>query len=131
MGADDMHTLRAIREAESYDGPSLVVAYSHCIAHGYDLVHGLTQQAAAVASGAWPLFRFDPRRAREGKNPFQLDSRPPSLPFKAYAYNETRYTMLAQADPEAAKVALSAAEGDIRRRWQLYERMAAMPGERP
>jgi pyruvate-ferredoxin/flavodoxin oxidoreductase len=128
MGADDMHTLRAIREAESYEGPSLVIAYSHCIAHGYDLVHGLAQQAAAVASGAWPLFRYDPRRAREGKNPFQLDSRPPSLPFKDYAYNETRYTMLAHADPDAAKAALAAAEGDARRRWQLYERLAAMPG---
>jgi len=128
MGADDMHTLRAIREAESYNGPSLIVAYSHCIAHGYDLVHGLRQQAGAVASGAWPLFRFDPRRAREGKNPFQLDSKPPSLPFKQYAYNETRYTMLASADPAAAKAALAAAEEDIRRRWQTYERLASAPG---
>jgi pyruvate-ferredoxin/flavodoxin oxidoreductase len=128
MGADDMHTLRAIREAESYEGPSLVVAYSHCIAHGYDLVHGLRQQAGAVASGAWPLFRYDPRRTREGKNPFQLDSKPPSLPFKQYAYNETRYTMLATADPAAAATALAAAEADIRARWALYERLAAAPG---
>jgi pyruvate-ferredoxin/flavodoxin oxidoreductase len=123
-----MQTLRAIREAESYEGPSLVVAYSHCIAHGYDLVHGLSQQAAAVASGAFPLFRFDPRRARDGKNPFQLDSKRPSLPFKQYAYNETRYTMLAAADPAAARAALAAAEGDAVRRWQLYERLAAVPG---
>ncbi|HWP65463.1 MAG TPA: pyruvate:ferredoxin (flavodoxin) oxidoreductase [Candidatus Limnocylindria bacterium] len=128
MGANDMQTLRAIREAESYDGPSLVVAYSHCIAHGYDLVHGLRQQAGVVASGAWPLFRFDPRRAREGKNPFQLDSEPPSLPFKQYAYNETRYTILASADPAAAKAALAAAEADIRRRWQMVEQLAGRTG---
>jgi pyruvate-ferredoxin/flavodoxin oxidoreductase len=128
MGADDMQTLRAIREAESYDGPSLVVAYSHCIAHGYDLVHGLRQQAGAVASGAWPLFRFDPRRAREGKNPFQLDSKAPSLPFKQYAYNETRYTMLAGADPAAAEAALADAQEDIHRRWRAYERLAAAHG---
>jgi pyruvate-ferredoxin/flavodoxin oxidoreductase len=128
MGADDMQTLRAIREAESYDGPSLIVAYSHCIAHGYDLVHGLSQQAGAVASGAWPLFRFDPRRARDGKNPFQLDSKAPSIPFKQYAYNETRYTMLAAADPVSARTALAAAESDAQRRWQLYQRLAAAPG---
>jgi pyruvate-ferredoxin/flavodoxin oxidoreductase len=128
MGADDMHTLRAIREAESYDGPSLIVAYSHCIAHGYDLVHGLSQQAGAVASGAWPLFRFDPRRVRDGKNPFQLDSKAPSISFKQYAYNETRYTMLAAAEPAAARAALAAAESDALRRWQLYQRLAAVPG---
>jgi len=128
MGADDMQTLRAIREAESYPGPSLVVAYSPCIAHGYDLVHGLSQQAGAVASGAWPLFRFDPRRARDGQNPFQLDSKPPSLPFKQYAYNETRYTMLAAADPAAARAALAAAQEDAARRWELYTRLAAHPG---
>jgi pyruvate-ferredoxin/flavodoxin oxidoreductase len=129
MGADDMHTLRAIREAESYPGPSLIVAYSHCIAHGYDLVHGLAQQASAVASGVWPLFRFDPRRRAAGKNPFQLDSKPPTLPFERYAYNETRYTMLAHVDPAAARAALGAAEADVRRRWRLYERLAALPGD--
>jgi pyruvate-ferredoxin/flavodoxin oxidoreductase len=129
MGADDMQTVRAIREAEAYDGPSLVIAYSHCIAHGYDLVHGLEQQKAAVTSGAWPLYRYDPRRRREGKNPLQLDAKPPSTPLRAYAYNETRYTMLAHADPAAAKESLRLAEEDVRRRWRLYEQLAALPEE--
>jgi pyruvate-ferredoxin/flavodoxin oxidoreductase len=129
MGADDMHTLRAFREAEAYAGPSIIIAYSHCIAHGYDMVHGLEQQKAAVLSGAWPLFRYDPRLRREGKNPLQLDSKPPSLALKQYAYNETRYTMLAQANPEAAREALRLAEEDARYRWRLYEHLAALPGK--
>jgi pyruvate-ferredoxin/flavodoxin oxidoreductase len=124
MGADDAHTVRVLREAESYPGPSLVIAYSHCIAHGYDLVHGLAQQKAAVQAGAWPLFRYDPRRRDAGQNPFQLDAKAPSIPLAQYAYNETRYTMLVQADPEGARAALAAAEGDVARRWHLYERLA-------
>jgi len=128
MGADDGHTLRVLREAEAFPGPSLVVAYSHCIAHGYDLVHGLTQQANAVHAGAWPLFRYDPRRRAASENPFQLDSKPPSIPWAKYAYNETRFTMLPHAHPEAARAAREAAEDDIRRRWALYERLAASPG---
>jgi pyruvate-ferredoxin/flavodoxin oxidoreductase len=129
MGADDMHTLRALREAEAYDGPSLVIAYSHCIAHGYDMVHGLEQQKAAVLSGAWPLYRYDPRLRAEGKNPLQLDSKPPSLDLEQYVYNETRYTMLVQSNPEAAREALRLAEEDARHRWRLYEHLAALPGE--
>jgi pyruvate-ferredoxin/flavodoxin oxidoreductase len=128
MGANDAHTLRALREAEAYDGPSLVIAYSHCIAHGYDLRHGLDQQKAAVLSGHWPLLRYDPRLAREGKNPMQLDSKAPSVPLKSYAYNETRYTMLAYSDPEAAKRLLDLAQGDVAARWRYYEYLAAMPG---
>jgi len=127
MGADDNHTLRAIREAESYRGPSLVVAYSHCIAHGYDLVHGLAQQAAAVRSGAWSLFRYDPRRRAAGENPFQLDAKAPSIPLRQFAYNETRYTMLAHTNPEAARAALAEAEAEAKRRWRLYERLATAP----
>ncbi len=126
MGADDMQCVKAFREAEAYDGPSLVIAYSHCIAHGYDLVHGLDQQKAAVASGAWPLYRYDPRLAAAGKSPLQLDCKPPSLALKGYAYNETRYTMLAHADPEAARRALAQAEDDVRRRWSLYHQLAAL-----
>ncbi len=125
MGADDQRTVRAFLEAEAYDGPSLIIAYSHCIAHGYDMVHGLAQQKAAVQSGAWPIFRYDPRLAAQGKPPLQLDCKPPSLPFKSYAYNETRYTMLAHAQPEAAARALALAEHDIARRWRLYEHLAA------
>jgi pyruvate-ferredoxin/flavodoxin oxidoreductase len=128
MGANDAHTLRALREAEAYDGPSLVIAYSHCIAHGYDLRHGLDQQKAAVLSGHWPLLRFDPRLARAGKNPLQLDSRAPSVPLQSYAYNETRYTMLAHSDAEAAKRLLELAQHDVAARWRYYEYLAAMPG---
>jgi len=127
LGADDMHTLKVFREAEAYAGSSLIIAYSPCIAHGYDLVHGIDQQKAAVASGAWPLFRYNPALRREGKNPMQLDSKPPSMPLRNYVYNETRYTMLAHADPEAAKRALALAQEDIRERWRLYEQLAAMP----
>jgi pyruvate-ferredoxin/flavodoxin oxidoreductase len=125
MGGNDTHTLKAFLEAESYDGPSLLIAYSHCIAHGYDLVHGMEQQKAAVLSGHWPLFRYDPRLARQGKNPFQLDSRTPTLPLQKYAYNETRYTMLAQSKPEVARQLLSEAQEDVKRRWRLYEYWAA------
>jgi pyruvate-ferredoxin/flavodoxin oxidoreductase len=127
MGANDAHTLRALREAEAYDGPSLVIAYSHCIAHGYDLRHGMDQQKAAVASGHWPLLRYDPRLTAAGKNPLQLDSRAPSVPLKSYAYNETRYTMLAHSDPEAARRLLELAQDDVAARWRYYEYLAAMP----
>ena len=129
MGADDMQCLKAFREAETYDGPSLIIAYSHCIAHGYDMIHGLDQQKAAVASGHWPLYRYDPRLAATGASPLQLDAKAPSLPLRTYAYNETRYTMLAHADPDAARRALVLAEEDVRRRWSLYHQLAAMSGK--
>src|SRR5262245_2042129 len=128
MGANDAHTLRALREAEAYDGPSLVIAYSHCIAHGYDLRHGMDQQKAAVASGHWPLLRYDPRLVREGKNPLQLDSKAPSVPLTSYAYNETRYTILAHSDPDEARRLLDLAQEDVAARWRYYEYLAAMPG---
>jgi pyruvate-ferredoxin/flavodoxin oxidoreductase len=127
MGANDTHTVRAFREAEAYPGPSLIIAYSHCIAHGYNLVHGMEQQKAAVLSGHWPLFRYNPALAREGKNPLQLDSRPPALPLEKYVYNETRYTMLKQAHPEQAQELLRLAQEDVKRRWRLYEHWAGMP----
>jgi pyruvate-ferredoxin/flavodoxin oxidoreductase len=85
----------------------------------------MEQQKAAVLSGHWPLFRYDPRRAEEGKNPFQLDSRPPTLPLQKYAYNETRYTMLAQSKPEVARQLLSEAQQDVAQRWRLYEHWAS------
>jgi pyruvate-ferredoxin/flavodoxin oxidoreductase len=128
MGANDAHTLRALREAEAYDGPSLVIAYSHCIAHGYDLRHGLDQHKAAVLSGHWPLFRFDPRLASAGKNPLQLDSKPPSVPLRSYAYNEARYAMLTHSDAAAARRLLELAQKDVDARWRYYEYLAAMPG---
>jgi pyruvate-ferredoxin/flavodoxin oxidoreductase len=125
MGGNDAHTIKAFHEAEAYDGPSLIIAYSHCIAHGYDLVHGMEQQKAAVLSGYWPLLRYNPDLAGEGKNPLQLDSKAPSLPLKKYVYNETRYTMLAQAQPETARQLLELAEHDVARRWRLYEHLAS------
>src|SRR5207249_604130 len=101
MGGGDTHTIKAFQEAEAHDGPSLIIAYSHCIAHGYDLGFGLNQQKNAVLSGYWPLVRYNPALRLAGKNPFQLDSKPPSIPLKQYAYQEARYTMLAQSDPKA------------------------------
>jgi pyruvate-ferredoxin/flavodoxin oxidoreductase len=127
MAANDAHTLQAFREAESFDGPSLIIAYSPCVAHGYDLAHGADQQKAAVQSGYWPLLRYDPRRLLEGKNPLQLDSKAPTLPLEKYVYNETRYTMLVQSNPEAAKALLNEARADVSRRWQTYQHWAAMP----
>ena len=127
MGAGDMHTVKAFLEAEAYNGPSLILAYSHCIAHGFDLAYGMDQQKAAVASGYWPLFRYNPELAAQNKNPFQLDSRAPSIPLKNFIYNETRYTMLGKSNPEHAKVLLQEAEVDVAKSWKLYDYMAHQP----
>jgi pyruvate-ferredoxin/flavodoxin oxidoreductase len=124
MGGNDAQTLRAFREAEAYPGPSLIIAYSHCIAHGYDLRHGMDQQKAAVLSGHWPLFRYNPESAREGRPALELDSKAPSWPLKKYAYNETRYTMLAHSDPETARRLLEKAQEDVLAHWRLYEHLA-------
>ena len=129
MGGNDTQTVRAFREAESFHGPSLIIAYSHCIAHGYDIVHGLEQQKAAVLSAYWPLLRYDPRLREQGRNPFQLDSKPPSIPLKQYAYQEPRYSMLVQRDPQAARELLQQAEEDVLCRWRVYENRAAIPAE--
>ncbi len=128
MGAADAHTVKAFREAEAWPGPSLIVAFSHCIAHGYDMVHGIEQQKSAVNSGYWPLFRYNPALAEESKNPFQLDSRAPTVALSKYMYNEGRFSMLAHSDPERARALLADAEGDVARRWRLYEFLATMPG---
>jgi pyruvate-ferredoxin/flavodoxin oxidoreductase len=128
MGGGDTHTVKAFQEAEAFDGPSLIIAYSHCIAHGYDMSHGLEQQKAAVLSGYWPLMRYNPALRQEGKNPFQLDSKAPTIPFKQYAYQEARYTMLARSNPDAARELLKLAQGDVDRQWRVYENRAAMPG---
>jgi pyruvate-ferredoxin/flavodoxin oxidoreductase len=128
MGAGDMHTVKAIMEAEAYDGPSLIIAYSHCIAHGYDLAHGMDQQKAAVNSGYWPLFRYNPDLVAQGKNPFQLDSRPASISLKDYIYNETRYTMLAKSNPEHAQELYKLAQEDVAAKWKLYEHMSHQNG---
>jgi pyruvate-ferredoxin/flavodoxin oxidoreductase len=129
FGANDMQTMKAFLEAEAYDGPSLIICYSHCIAHGYDLIHGLDQQKAAVQSGYWPLYRYNPDLIAQGKNPLQLDSRAPSLPLDKYIYNETRYSMLKQSQPDVAKGLFELAQAEVHRRWKMYEYMASMPGE--
>ena len=129
MGADEGQLLKALGEAESYRGPSLVIAYSHCIAHGYDLVKGLGQQKAAVDSGHWPLFRYDPRRAAAGQNPLLLDSKAPTIELEQYIYNETRYTQLVRSKPEAAKALLASAKADAAARWKRYELMARQDSE--
>jgi len=126
LGASDLQTIRAFLEAESYDGPSLIIAYAHCIAHGINMTTGLQQQKLAVESGAWTLYRYDPRLAAEGKNPLQIDSKPPSIPFEQYAYNETRFKMLAKAKPEAAKQLLQAGQADVNARYEIYKQMAEM-----
>ena len=126
MGAADQQTLNAFIEADSYDGPSLIIAYSHCISHGYDLRMGLNQQKLAVQSGAWPLYRFNPALTAEGKNPLSIDSKDPTVPFETYAYNETRYKMLVQSDEQRAESLLKLAKKDIKGRWELYRQMAAM-----
>lgn len=124
MGASDTQTLKAFLEAESYSGPSLIIAYSHCIAHGIDMAKGLTQQKLAADSAYWPLYRFDPRLKAQQKNPFQLDSKPPKIPFKDYALNETRFRMLRQTNPKGADLLFKNAQEVIDTRWQSYEHLA-------
>ena len=126
MGYNDQQTLRAIIEAEAFDGPSLIIAYSHCIAHGYDLAKGLDQQKLAVQSGHWPMYRYDPRLAEEGKNPLVIESKEPSIPMSQYAYNETRYKMLTQIDEARAEELMKEAQHDAKARWTLYHQMASM-----
>jgi pyruvate-ferredoxin/flavodoxin oxidoreductase len=128
IGGSDTHTLKAFAEAEAHDGPSLIIAYSHCIAHGYDMSMGLDQQKKAVLSGYWPLMRYNPALRVEGKNPFQLDSKAPSIPLKDYAYQEARYTMLVRSDPAAARKLLTMAQDDVERQWRVYTNRAAMAG---
>ena len=126
MGANDSQTVKAFLEAEAFDGPSIIIAYSHCIAHGYDMIHGLDQQKLAAETGYWPMYRYNPALAESGKNPLQLDSRDPKTPLKQYAQNETRFTMLNRSNPEAAERFLKGAQKDIEDRWKLYKHLASM-----
>jgi pyruvate-ferredoxin/flavodoxin oxidoreductase len=130
LGANDAQTIRALIEAEAYDGPSLIIAYSHCIAHGYDMRYGLDQQRKAVASGHWPLYRYNPALAAAGKNPLTLDSKAPSLPLEQYIYNESRYKVLQQTNPEEAARLLKLAEEDVRERWRRLEKLASSNGHK-
>jgi len=125
MGANDAQTVRAFLEAEAFPGPSIIVAYSHCIAHGINMTLGLESQKLAVQCGHWPLFRFNPERTREHKNPLQLDSKAPTVPFAKYADAEIRYKMLVKADPDTARRLQGLAQEDVKARWALYERLEA------
>jgi pyruvate-ferredoxin/flavodoxin oxidoreductase len=124
FGAKDSQTVRAFLEAESYEGPSLVIAYSHCIAHGYNLSDGLDHQKAAVECGAWPLYRFDPRRTAIGENPLKLDSRAPKISFEEYALTETRFRMLMKVNPERSKRLLEEAQRAVQAKYDMYQQLA-------
>jgi pyruvate-ferredoxin/flavodoxin oxidoreductase len=126
FGAKDNQTVRAFLEAESYPGPSLIIAYSHCIAHGFNIANGLEHQEMAVASGSWPLYRYDPRRAALGENPLKLDSKAPTISLEQYALSETRFRMLMKANPERAKRLLREAQASVTSRFELYRQMAKM-----
>jgi pyruvate-ferredoxin/flavodoxin oxidoreductase len=130
MGADAQQTLRAFREAEAYDGPSLLIAYSHCIAHGIDMRNGLDQQYRAVASGHWPLIRYDPVVRTAGGNPFLLDSPRPRMALSDYIYRELRYKMLVNSNPAEAERLLHLAQEAVDQRWAIYEDMATRGPER-
>ena len=130
MGANPQQTLQAFREAEAYDGPSLILAYSHCIAHGIDMRFGMKQQDLAVASGYWPLIRYNPAMRKVGENPFRLDSPRPTIPFKDYAYNEIRYTTLKSSKPEEAEALLAMAQAVVTEKYRQYEDLAARDGSR-
>jgi len=124
MGANDAHTVKAFREAESYDGPSLIIAYSQCIAHGINMAKGMEQQKNAVQSGYWPLYRYDPRLKEVDKNPFQLDSRAPKISFKDYAMQENRYRMLYQTNPDHADELMDHAQEIVNERYQTLVELA-------
>jgi pyruvate-ferredoxin/flavodoxin oxidoreductase len=124
MGANDGQTVRAFLEAEAYDGPSIIIAYSHCIAHGINMAKGMEQQKLAADTGYWPIYRYDPRLADQGENPLQLDSRAPKMPVKTYMYNENRYRMLAQSNPQVAEILLHEAQEAVNTRWRQYEDLA-------
>ena len=124
MGANDTQTVNAFLEAEAHNGPSLIIAYSQCIAHGIDMAKGMTQQKLAVESGCWPLYRYNPALAADNKNPFVLDSRDPKIAVKDYIYTEGRYRMLQQSDPEIAKELLEAAQHAVTHRWEQYKLLA-------
>jgi pyruvate-ferredoxin/flavodoxin oxidoreductase len=127
MGANMAQTIKAFREAESYDGPSLIIAYSHCINHGIDMMHGMDQQKAAVTSGIWPLYRYDPRLKEQGKNPFLLDSKEPATALEDFLYKEVRFKSLKAASPDRADSLLAKAKAQVDRTWKEYKYLADRP----
>jgi pyruvate-ferredoxin/flavodoxin oxidoreductase len=129
FGANPAQTLKAFIEADAYDGPALIIAYSVCIAHGMDMSKGIEAMKKAVTSGYWPLYRYNPELEAQGKNPLVINSKDPSTPFEEYAYRENRYKTLRSSNPEAAKELMKQAEADIKRRWKLLKHMAAWDPE--
>ncbi len=127
MGADPMQTMKAFIEAEAYDGPSIIIAYSHCIAHGIAMVKGYDEQKKAVAAGHWPLFRYNPDLCQQNKNPLILDSKPPSIKLEDYIYNENRFNVLKKADPERAKMLLEKSQKLVKDHYGLYEYLSKRP----
>jgi len=124
LGANPNQTVKAFVEAEAYPGPSLIIAYAHCIAHGINMTNGFQEQKKAVACGHWPLYRFDPRLKEQGKNPLQLDSKPPTVEFAEYAYGENRYRVLKQSNPEVAEELIKLATKDVTQRYALMQQLA-------
>jgi pyruvate-ferredoxin/flavodoxin oxidoreductase len=131
MGAKDEHTLKAFLEAEAYDGPSLIIAYSHCIAHGINMTTAMTDQKLAVDSGYWMLYRYNPERARTGENPLILDSRAPGKKVKEFLQQQTRFQILTKTKPEDAKRLWSEAQNDAEVRYRMYEYLAHRGKEEP
>ncbi len=126
MGASDAQTVKAIVEAEHFDGVSIIIAYSPCIAHGIDMSKGFVQQKLAVDSGYWPIYRFNPNNISSGKNPLKLDSKDPKIPLKEYIYTENRYRMLTKSHPERAKDLLKMSQEHVNESWKQYKYMAEM-----
>jgi pyruvate-ferredoxin/flavodoxin oxidoreductase len=131
FGSRDEHTLRAFLEAEAYDGPAIIIAYAHCIAHGIDMAAGLAHQKAAVESGQWVLYRYNPDRAKVGENPLQLDSKAPSIPLEQFMYLENRFKALKTSRPEEAKKLLDEAQAGVNARRRFYEHLARSVSETP
>ncbi|MHC4762932.1 MAG: pyruvate:ferredoxin (flavodoxin) oxidoreductase, partial [Planctomycetota bacterium] len=127
MGANQNQIVKAFVEAESYPGPSLIIAYTHCIAHGINMSKGYEEHKKAVECGHWPLYRFDPRLKEQGKNPLQLDSKPPTMNLEDYIYGENRYRVLQKSGPEAAKKLLELAKADVAQRYALMEQLSKLP----
>ncbi|MDX9760398.1 MAG: thiamine pyrophosphate-dependent enzyme, partial [Bacteroidota bacterium] len=126
MGSNDQQTLRAFLEAEAYDGPSLIIAYSHCIAHGIDMSKGMEHQKSLVDSGLWPLYRFNPALAAEGKNPFKLDSKPPKQSVKDFVTTETRFNMLFKSNPDEAAALLARSQQHVDMRFRQYQQLESL-----
>jgi len=131
MGYSDLQTLRALREADAYNGPSLIIAYSHCINHGYDLRNGMNQQKLAVNSGIWPVYRYNPALKEQGLNPLKLDCKEPTISVKDFAYNETRFSMLARSNETRAEELMEHAQADARERWKYFSQLAEMDFSKP